>query len=68
MSNDDLKDKIQMCMSLIIEELAGFNLLLGFDKSDDKLVIMDTNSRKYSKIDLGEFNNNILNIIKENNF
>lgn len=68
MNNDDLKDKIQACMSLIIEELASFNLLLGFDKSDDKLVIMDTNSRKYSKINLGEFNNNILNIIKENNF
>ena len=68
MSNDDLKDKIQTCMSLIIEELASFNLLLGFDKSDDKLVIMDIDSRKYSKIDLGEFNNNILNIIKENNF
>lgn len=68
MGNDDLKDKIQICVNLIATELAGFNLLLGFDKLDDKLVIMDTDSRKYSKIDLGEFNNNILNIIKENNF
>lgn len=68
MNNDDLKDKIQTCMSLIVTELAGFNLLLGFDKTDDKLVVMDKDSKKYSKIDLGEFNNNILNIIKENNF
>lgn len=68
MGNDDLKDKIQTCVNLIATELASFNLLLGFDKSDDKLVIMDKDSRKYSKVDLGEFNNNILNIIKENNF
>ena len=68
MSNDDLQDKIQTCVNLLITELAGFNLLLGFDKSDDKLVIMDKDSRKYSKVDLGEFNSNILNIIKENNF
>ena len=68
MSNDNLKNKIQTCVNLIATELAGFNLLLGFDKSDDKLVIMDIDSRKYSKIDLSEFNNNILNIIKENNF
>ena len=50
-------------MSLIIDNLACFNLLIGFDLKEKKLIIADKDTKQFSRIDLGEINKSIVNVI-----
>ena len=50
-------------MSLIIDNLACFNLLIGFDLKEKKLIIADKDTKQFSRIDLGEINKSVVNVI-----
>ena len=50
-------------MSLIIDNLACFNLLIGFDLKEKKLIVTDKDSKQFSRIDLGKINKSVVNVI-----
>ena len=65
MNKEELKNNIETCMSLIIDNLACFNLLIGFDLKEKKLIIADKDTKQFSRIDLEEINKSVVNVINK---
>ena len=55
-----------MCMSLIINNLACFNLLIGFDLKEKKLIVVDKDTKQFSRINLEEINKSVIDVINKN--
>ena len=65
MDKNEFKIKVDFTLNLIVDSLASFNLILGFDLKNKKLVFKDIDSDLISRVDLEVLNKAVLNIIKE---
>ena len=60
MNKQEFKNNVDFTLSLIINTLASFNLILGFDLKSKKLVFKDIDSDLIIRVDLTELNKCVL--------
>lgn len=65
MNKNEFKIKVDYTLTLIVDTLASFNLILGFDLKNKKLVFKDIDSDLIIRVNLEDLNKAILNTIKE---
>ena len=65
MDKYEFKNKVDFTLNLIVDTLASFNLILGFDLKSKKLVFKDIDSDLIVRVDLEVLNKVVLNKIKE---
>ena len=65
MEKQEFKNKVDFTINLIIDTLASFNLILGFDLKNKKLVFKDIDSDLIIRVNLEDLNKVVLNKIKE---
>ena len=66
MNKEELKNNIKSAIQLIGVTLASFNLILGYNLKDNKAVLMDVDTHKFSMFDLEELNKEIIRIKNKN--
>ena len=66
MDKYEFRNKVDFTLNLIVDSLASFNLILGFDLKNKKLVFKDIDSDLIIRVDLEVLNKVVLNKIKEN--
>ena len=67
MDKNEFKIKVDYTLTLIVDTLASFNLILGFDLKNKKLVFKDIDSDLIIRVNLEVLNKVVLNKIKEEN-
>ena len=65
MEKQEFKNRFDFTVNLIIDTLASFNLILGFDLKNKKLVFKDIDSDLIIRVNLEDLNKVVLNKIKE---
>ena len=65
MEKQEFKNKFDFTVNLIVDILASFNLILGFDLKNKKLVFKDIDSDLIIRVNLEDLNKVVLNKIKE---
>ena len=65
MDKNEFKIKVDYTLTLIVDTLASFNLIIGFDLKDKKLVFKDIDSDLIIRVNLEDLNKAVLNTIKE---
>ena len=65
MDKNEFKIKVDYTLTLIVDTLASFNLILGFDLKNKKLVFKDIDSDLIIRVNLEDLNKLVLNKIKE---
>ena len=65
MDKYEFKNKVDFTLNLIVDTLASFNLILGFDLKNQKLVFKDIDSDLIIRVNLEDLNKFVLNKIKE---
>ena len=65
MEKQEFKNKVDFTLNLIVDILASFNLILGFDLKNKKLVFKDIDSDLIIRVNLEDLNKLVLNKIKE---
>ena len=65
MDKNEFKIKVDYTLTLIVDTLASFNLILGFDLKNKKLVFKDIDSDLIIRVNLEDLNKAVLNTIKE---
>ena len=65
MNKYEFKNNVDFTLNLIVDTLASFNLILGFDLKNKKLVFKDIDSDLIVRVDLEVLNKVVLNKIKE---
>ena len=65
MDKYEFKNKVDFTLNLIVDGLASFNLILGFDLKNKKLVFKDIDSDLIIRVNLEDLNKFVLNKIKE---
>ena len=65
MDKNEFKIKVDYTLTLIVDSLASFNLILGFDLKNKKLVFKDIDSDLIIRVNLEDLNKVVLNKIKE---
>ena len=65
MDKYEFKNKVDFTLNLIVDALAIFNLILGFDLKNKKLVFKDIDSDLIIRVNLEDLNKLVLNKIKE---
>lgn len=66
MDKYELKNNADFTLNVIVGTLASFNLILGFDLKNKKLVFKDIDSNLIIRVNLEDLNKVVLNKIKEN--
>ena len=65
MEKQEFKNRFDFAVNLIVDTLASFNLILGFDLKNKKLVFKDIDSDLIIRVNLEDLNKVVLNKIKE---
>ena len=65
MEKQEFKNKVDFTLNVIVDTLACFNLVLGFDLKNKKLVFKDIDSDLIIRVNLEDLNKVVLNKIKE---
>ena len=65
MEKQEFKNRFDFTVNLIVDTLASFNLILGFDLKNKKLVFKDIDSDLIIRVNLEDLNKVVLNKIKE---
>ena len=60
------KNNVDFTLNLIVDTLASFNLIIGFDLKNKKLVFKDIDSDLITRVNLEVLNKVVLNKVKEN--
>ena len=66
MDKYEFKNKVDFTLNLIVDTLASFNLIIGFDLKNKKLVFKDIDSDLIIRVNLEVLNKVVLNKVKEN--
>ena len=66
MEKQEFKNRFDFTVNLIVDTLASFNLILGFDLKSKKLVFKDIDSDLIIRVNLEVLNKVVLNKVKEN--
>lgn len=66
MNKYEFKNKVDLTVNVFVDTLASFNLILGFDLKNKKLVFKDIDSDLITRVNLEVLNKVVLNKIKEN--
>ena len=66
MNKNEFKNNVDFTLNLIVDTLASFNLIIGFDLKNKKLVFKDIDSDLIVRVDLEVLNKVVLNKVKEN--
>ena len=66
MDKNEFKIKVDYTLTLIVDTLASFNLIIGFDLKNKKLVFKDIDSDLITRVNLEVLNKVVLNKVKEN--
>ena len=65
MEKQEFKNRVDFTVNVIVDTLACFNLILGFDLKNKKLVFKDIDSDLIIRVNLEDLNKVVLNKIKE---
>ena len=65
MEKQEFKNRFDFTVNVIVDTLASFNLILGFDLKNKKLVFKDIDSDLIIRVNLEDLNKVVLNKIKE---
>ena len=65
MDKYELKNNVDFTLNFFVDTLASFNLILGFDLKNKKLVFKDIDSDLIIRFDLEDLNKAVLNKIEE---
>ena len=66
MDKYEFKNNVDFTLNLIVDTLASFNLIIGFDLKNKKLVFKDIDSDLITRVNLEVLNKDVLNKVKEN--
>ena len=66
MDKNEFKNNVDFTLNLIVDTLASFNLIIGFDLKNKKLVFKDIDSDLITRVNLEVLNKVVLNKVKEN--
>ena len=66
MNKNEFKNNVDFTLNLIVDTLASFNLIIGFDLKNKKLVFKDIDSDLITRVNLEVLNKVVLNKVKEN--
>ena len=66
MDKCEFKNNVDFTLNLIVDTLASFNLIIGFDLKNKKLVFKDIDSDLITRVNLEVLNKVVLNKVKEN--
>ena len=66
MDKNKFEIKVDYTLTLIVDTLASFNLIPGFDLKNKKLVFKDIDSDLITRVNLEVLNKVVLNKVKEN--
>lgn len=66
MDKYEFKNNVDFSLNLIVDTLASFNLIIGFDLKNKKLVFKDIDSDLITRVNLEDLNKVVLNKVKEN--
>ena len=66
MDKCEFKNNVDFTLNLIVDSLASFNLIIGFDLKNKKLVFKDIDSDLITRVNLEVLNKVVLNKVKEN--
>ena len=66
MNKNEFKNNVDFTLNLIVDTLASFNLIIGFDLKNKKLVFKDIDSDLITRVNLEVLNKVVLSKVKEN--
>ena len=66
MNKYEFKNNVDFTLNLIVDTLASFNFIIGFDLKNKKLVFKDIDSDLITRVNLEVLNKVVLNKVKEN--
>ena len=66
MNKNEFKNNVDFTLNLIVDTLASFNLIIGFDLKNKKLVFKDIDSDLITRVNLEVLNKVVLNKVKGN--